>query len=93
MWSLSPPPPSAPLEPQEQPRFTREDWRAQAAELVVTLSGVDGTFGQTIHARKTYTVDDLVHGADLVAVLTVREDGKLEIDYAHFHEVAPREPT
>lgn len=55
--------------------------------FVVTLTGIDGTFAQTIHARHMYFADDIVWGARFADVMTTLPDGRLQIDYARFHDV------
>lgn len=60
---------------------TLEQWRAHQIEILVTLSGVDETFEQTIHARHSYTADDLVFNGVFEDMLTTRDDGMVEIDY------------
>lgn len=64
-------------------------WREREIELVVSLSGVDGTFGQTIQARHSYTIDDVVfdHGFD--DIMTPQDDGHIVIDYSGFHNTYP----
>lgn len=67
--------------------FDPEHWRATQAELIIMLKGVDGTFGQTVHARHSYTIDDLLFGARFADMLTVDGDGVLEVDYTRFQSV------
>jgi inward rectifier potassium channel len=61
--------------------------RATNAELLVTLTGIDETFGQTVHARWGYTMDDLRWGARFVDVMRREDDGTLVLDLGRFHEV------
>ena len=61
--------------------------RAQKADIFLSLSGLDETTGQTIHARYAYTLDDIVYNAKFVDVLHVTPDGTRELDYSKFHEV------
>jgi inward rectifier potassium channel len=60
--------------------------RTQKAELILTLVGLDETFGQTINARHRYRLEDIVWNARFVDVLSL-EDGKRVIDYSRFHEI------
>ena len=66
--------------------------RRQKAELMVSLSGLDETIGQMIHARYTYGLADIVQDGRFVDVLQVRDDGVREIDYSKFHLTEPQ-PT
>ncbi len=53
--------------------------------IIVTLTGHDGTYGQTVYARHTYEPTDVQVGARFVDVLHQLEDGRLMIDYSKFH--------
>lgn len=66
---------------------TTESLFARRAELVVVLKGLDETFAQTIHARASYTPDEIAWGRRLVDIFTPREDGRIVIDYTHFHDI------
>ena len=70
-----------------------ERLRAQEAQIYLTLSGTDETFAQTIHARHMYFADDLVWGARFADVMTTLPDGRLQIDYARFHDVELPSPS
>jgi inward rectifier potassium channel len=66
---------------------TTESLWARRAELVVVLKGLDETFAQTIHARASYTPDEIAWGRQLVDIFSRREDGRTVIDYTHFHDI------
>ena len=55
------------------------------AELIVTVTGVDDTFKQSIHGRWGYTMDDLRWGHRFADVLS-REGGGVILDFGRFHE-------
>lgn len=57
------------------------------AMILLSVTGFDETIGQTIHARHTYQLDDLVWGARFADVISVDPDGTRVIDYAKFHEI------
>jgi inward rectifier potassium channel len=61
--------------------------KSGGVELYLTLTGVDETLAQTIHARVRYTLDDIVHNARFADVLRVKPDGTRVIDYDRFHEI------
>ena len=67
---------------------TAESLAARGAEIVVVLRGLDETFAQTIHARTSYAPDEIVWGAKLVDLFGRDEEGRLVIDYTHFHDIA-----
>lgn len=64
-----------------------ERMRRDGVELYVTLTGLDDTLAQTLHARVRYTVDDIVQNARFADILRVQPDGTRVIDYEHFHDV------
>jgi inward rectifier potassium channel len=72
---------------------TRESLDEQKARFIVTLTGIDGTTGQTIHARHIYESTDIVFDARFVDVLSNGPDGRLLIDYTKFHEIHRGLPT
>lgn len=74
---------------EESPLYglSPEDWQDAQAEMIISMNGIDGTFGQVIHARYSYTIEEVAVGSKFVDILTVREDDLLEIDFSHFHEV------
>jgi inward rectifier potassium channel len=63
------------------------------ASLVATLIGHDGTYGQTIYARKVYYPEDLRPGHRFVDVIELLEDGRTMINYDHFHDTLPDQPV
>lgn len=74
-------------------RMDEAGLRACGAELLVTLTGIDETFGQTVHARWGYTMDDLRWGGRFVDVMRRDADGTLVLDLGRFHEVeTPQQP-
>jgi inward rectifier potassium channel len=65
------------------------DWAAPEKSVVwfvATLIGHDGTYGQTIQARKMWYPEDVVQDARFVDVLHELPDGRLLVDYDAFHE-------
>jgi inward rectifier potassium channel len=63
--------------------------KARKAEIILSLSGVDETLGQNIHARYRYLLEDVVWQARFADVLRVDESGVRVIDYSRFHDVEP----
>ena len=68
-------------------RATRESLAAEEAEVIVSLTGLDESFAQTVHARHSYTATDIIWGARFVDILSRAPDGRRRIDYTHFHDV------
>ena len=57
------------------------------AVLVVSLSGIDQTVVQAIHARHTYYATDLMWNRQFKDILRELDGGDRYIDFADFHEV------
>lgn len=74
--------------------LTREQFEAQQPEIVLTLTGLDETLMQTIHARTSYVPSEMVWGARHEDILgTVNPDGRRIIDYTKFHQTVPAKLT
>lgn len=65
---------------------------AQAAEIVVTVTGLDETISHPVHARTSYLAHEVVWGYRFADVFTQTEDGRLAIDYRRFHDIEPTTP-
>jgi inward rectifier potassium channel len=66
--------------------------RAANAQIFLSLSGLDETMGQTIHARYSYALDDCIVNARFADVVTPSHDGSRIVDYSAFHDVIPLAP-
>jgi inward rectifier potassium channel len=74
---------------QDSPLYnlTPDDLTEAEAEIVVTLTGLDETFAQTIHARHSYIADEILWNAKFTDILTRLPDGRRVVDYRGFHEI------
>ncbi|MEM6425093.1 MAG: ion channel, partial [Cyanobacteria bacterium P01_D01_bin.128] len=68
---------------------TPELLAADSAEIVVTITGIDETLSQTIHARHSFVADEIIWNHRLADILDVTEDGRRSIDYHNFDKVVP----
>lgn len=68
---------------------TEASLHAMNVRFIVTLTGIDSTFSQTVYARTNYYADDVVWGGRFVDVTTLLPDGRLQVDYTKFHDVMP----
>jgi inward rectifier potassium channel len=57
--------------------------------VIVTLTGHDGTYNETIYARHTYSPSDIRPGEAFVDVISQLPDKRLMIDYSRFHDTVP----
>lgn len=66
-----------------------EDLKKVEAEILVTLTGLDETFSQIVHARHSYFSHDIHWNKRFVDIISPPVDGVRHIDYARFHDVDP----
>ncbi|MGE5202031.1 MAG: ion channel [Acidobacteriota bacterium] len=64
---------------------------AQDAAVVVTLTGIDESFSQTIFARYTYDSAEILWGRRFVDILSRMDDGQRVVDYRRFHDTEARD--
>lgn len=69
--------------------MTPESLAKTKAMLVVSLSGIDETVAQAIHARYTYGAKEILWSRRFVDIVHNTPEGHRYVDYTHFHEVAP----
>jgi inward rectifier potassium channel len=70
---------------------TTESLKAANAGIVVSLTGIDETFSQTVYARYYYDADDIIWGARLADITTRTRDGEGFLDFARYDDVVPAE--
>lgn len=70
-------------------RLTADDFENAKIEIVVTLTGIDETFSQTIYSRHSYIASEIYWNRRFVDILSVTAEGKRSVDYTRFHEVQP----
>lgn len=66
---------------------TAETLTKANAEILATVTGIDATMAQTIHARFSYVPDELRWDKRFVDILSRAPDGRTQVDMAHFHDV------
>lgn len=57
--------------------------------FIVSLTGIDATFSQTVHARYIYEHGDVRWWHRFVDIVGSTDDGRLSIDYRCFHDTVP----
>ena len=68
---------------------TVEELKKVEAEILVTLTGLDETFSQTVHARHSYFSHDIHWNKRFVDIIGPPQDDVRHIDYARLHDVEP----
>lgn len=71
---------------------TPESLAKQGVEVVATLTGLDDSLGQTIHARHSFLDTELLWNARMVDIIRVEPDGRRVVDYGRFHDTEPLPP-
>jgi inward rectifier potassium channel len=76
---------------EESPLFgvTAEEMIESEMEIVVTLTGIDETVSQPIHARHSFIAEEIAWNMRFVDILSKASDGRRCIDYSRFHDVVP----
>jgi inward rectifier potassium channel len=59
------------------------------AEILVTVSGLDETMGQNVHARMSYLPEEIRFGHRYADIFGFAPDGRRAIDYRSFHTSLP----
>jgi inward rectifier potassium channel len=68
--------------------------KASAADIVVSLTGIDASFSQTVYARYYYDAEDIIWGARLAEIITRTPEGEFVFDFTRYDQVvaAPLPP-
>ncbi len=72
---------------------SRESLLRSHAQIIVSISGIDETFSQTIHARHTYEAAEIEWHRRFADILGHAEDGHRLIDYRRFHDTVEAEES
>lgn len=68
---------------------TPESLEEAQTDIIVTLTGIDETVSQTVHARHYYVTDEILWNMHFVDIFTKKSDGRRVLDLHRFHEVTP----
>lgn len=68
---------------------TAADLAQADAALVLTVSGLDDSSAQQLHARHIYSADDIRWRHRYRDISSTSADGRLVLDYTRFHDVMP----
>lgn len=69
--------------------ITPQKLEEDEVEIVVSISGLDETLSQTVHARYSYVGDEVRCSERFVDILRRLDNGGVEINYALFHQTIP----
>lgn len=68
---------------------TRDDLVADEARINISISGLDETLNENVHARHDYEAQQVLFGCRFVDILFERDDSVWAVDFSKFHEVQP----
>jgi inward rectifier potassium channel len=71
--------------------MTPESLNQTNSLLMISLTGIDETVSQVVHARHSYGANDILWNRRFVDILHHAGNGHRYIDYKHFHDVLPLE--
>jgi len=69
--------------------LTPEKLAEQETEILVTMTGLDETVSQMIHARHSFVAREILWNMRFVDIFSRSSDGRRVIDYNQFHDVTP----
>jgi inward rectifier potassium channel len=68
---------------------TPESLEEAETDIIVTLTGIDETVSQTVHARHYYITEEILWNMRFVDIFTRKPDGRRVLDLNRFNEVTP----
>jgi inward rectifier potassium channel len=66
---------------------TPESMSQSQTDIAVTITGLDETVSQTVHARHYYLAEEILWDKRFVDIISTKSDGRRMIDYTRFHDV------
>jgi inward rectifier potassium channel len=69
--------------------MTSESLNLTQALLIISVSGIDDTVAQIVHARHSYSANEILWNYQFVDIMHHTPDGHRYLDYTHFHDVLP----
>jgi inward rectifier potassium channel len=72
---------------------TQQSLVERAAEVLVSLTGLDGTTSQVIHARHSFVAQEIRWDERFVDIIEVLPSGKRRLHYSRFHDTEPLPPA
>ena len=69
--------------------LTSESLAAAHGAVIVSVTGIEEAFSQTVHSRYAWTAQNILWNVRFVDILQYRDDASVEIDYSVFDDVTP----
>lgn len=74
-------------------QLSKEEILDDDTRIIITLTGIDGIFSQTVHAHHAYWAEDIMWDMTFVDMLEMLPDKRLKINYAAIHDLIPFHST
>ncbi|NJM20882.1 MAG: ATP-sensitive inward rectifier potassium channel 10 [Richelia sp. RM2_1_2] len=71
--------------------ITLDKMLGEEMEILITLTGIDQTVSENIHAHHSYIPTEIFWNHQFVDILTKTQDGRRSVDYNRFHDTTPLE--
>ena len=72
---------------------TPDSMADQDAELLITVTGLEEVTSTTVHARHSYTFEEILWGHRFRDIFGTDDGGQRFIDYSGFHDTEPAAPS
>jgi len=69
--------------------FPIDDLQRHVLRFIITMTGHDGIYGQTVYARHSYFPEDISTTHRFVDIISELPDGRMMVDYGKFHDIEP----
>ncbi|MEM9536876.1 MAG: ion channel [Cyanobacteria bacterium P01_A01_bin.3] len=73
--------------------LSRQDLEHLSGEAIATMTGLDETFSQVIHARHSYLPSEIFWNHRFVDIFSTRSDGRRIVNYQNFNSMYPIETS
>lgn len=70
-------------------QMTPEDIHENNVLIIVTMTGIDGAFSQTVHTHYTYWPEDIIWDMEFVDMLEFTPNNMSKIHYNRIHDLVP----
>ena len=71
--------------------ITLEEMQEKEMEILITITGIDQTVSDNIHAHHSYIPTEILWNHKFVDILSKTRNGKRSVDYSCFHNAIPLE--
>ena len=69
--------------------FSAESLAESQSQIIVSLSGIDETVSQNVHARHTYGANSIILNHQLVDIIHIVDERNRYINFSYFHHILP----